>query len=162
MLMKKINCDGRRTMKEKMATLALSIVAVLAISGCGNAKGPQFNGFKEPTSGQANVYIYRTSSLGAAVTPDIHKTNVASGQDEIIGSIKPKGYIMTTIKPGINKFWAETEARNEVDLQADPDKIYCIEHYISIGFIAGHPQFKIVDMEQCKAEIKKTKLSLQD
>ena len=39
--------------------------------------------------------------------------------------------------------------------------IYCIEHYISIGFIVGHPQFKIVDIEKCKEEISKTKLSIE-
>jgi hypothetical protein len=148
-------------MTKKIAILALSSVAVLVISGC-SAKGPQFNGFKEPANGQSNVYLYRTSYLGAGVTPDIHKTNEANGQDEIIGSLKPNGYIMTTITQGMHKFWAKTEAQNEVDLQADPNKIYCIEHYISVGFFVGHPQFEIVDMEKCKKEIIETKLSLQN
>ncbi len=60
------------------------------------------------------------------------------------------------------KFWAKTEARNEVDLKVDPNQIYCIEHYISIGVIVGHPKFKIVDMAKCEEELKKTKLSVTD
>jgi hypothetical protein len=148
-------------MTKKLITIALTGAAILAMSGC-SAKGPQFNGFKEPAKGTSNVYVYRTSYFGAAVTPDIHKTNLKTNKDEIIGSIKPNGYIMTTITPGMHKFWAKTEAQNEVDLTANPSKIYCIEHYITFGFVVGHPQFKIVDMEKCKKEIVETKLSLQD
>ncbi len=148
-------------MKRRLLTLVLTGSAIMIMSGC-SAKGPRFNGFKEPAKGTSNVYIYRTSSMGAGVTPDIHKTNLKNNKDEIIGSIKPNGYIMTTITPGMYKFWAKTEAENEVKLEADPNKIYCIEHYISMGFVVGHPQFKIVDMEKCKKEIKDTKLSIQE
>jgi hypothetical protein len=148
-------------MKNKLIMTALTSATILVMSGC-SAKGPQFNGFKKPTNGQANVYVYRTSYLGAAVTPDIHKTNLSTNSDEVIGSIKPNGYIMTTITPGMYKFWAKTEAENEVKLEANPNKIYCIKHYISMGFVVGHPQFKIVDMEKCKKEIKDTKLSIQE
>jgi hypothetical protein len=129
------------------------------MSGC-SAKGPQFDGFKEPVAGKSNVYIYRTSYFGAIVSPNIYKTNIKINNDKIIGSVKPNGYIMTTITPGMHKFWARTEVQNEVYLTANPSKIYCIEHYITFGFFVGHPQFKIIDIEKCKKEIKETKLSL--
>jgi len=146
-------------MKKKLIIIALTSIALLTINGC-SAKGPQFSEFEQPTKGQSNVYIYRTSYLGAKITPDIHKVNLSTNDDEIIGSIKPNGYIMTKITPGMYKFWAKTEAKNEVKLKIDSNKIYCIKHYISMGFIIGHPQFKIVDMEKCKKEIKETKLSI--
>ena len=148
-------------MKKRVLKIAAISMAVLVMSGC-SAKGPQFSGFKQPVHGESNVYIYRTSYLGAAVIPDIHQTDLSTNKDNILGTIKPNGYIMTTITPGMYKFWAKTEAENEVKLEAIPNKIYCIEHYISIGFIVGHPQFKIVDMQKCKEEIKETKLSLPD
>ncbi len=132
---------------------------MLVIGGCG-AKGPQFSKFQEPNKGEANVYIYRTSYLGAAVTPTIHQTDLNTSNDKVIGTIKPNGYIMTTITPGMYKFWAKTEAENEVNLEINPNKIYCIEHYISMGFAVGHPQFKIVNMDKCKKDIQGTKLSL--
>ncbi|ADG92473.1 conserved hypothetical protein [Arcobacter nitrofigilis DSM 7299] len=147
-------------MRNKIITLALSGVALFIMSGC-SAKGPQFNGFNEPTKGNSNVYIYRTSSLGAGVTPNIHDTNLEDSTDKIVGNVKPNGYIMTTITPGMHKFWAKTEVTNEVNLNIDPNKIYCIKNYISMGFLVGHPQFEIVDMNKCKDEIKETKLSLQ-
>ena len=146
-------------MKRKIVSLAVASVAILVMSGC-SAKGPHFNGFKQPESGKSNVYIYRTSHWGLSNTPDIHQTNLTTKQDKIIGNIKPNGYMMTTITPGMYKFWAETEAKNEVNLKANPNKIYCIEHYLTIGFILNHPQFKLVDMQKCKEEIKETKLSL--
>ena len=148
-------------MKRKIITLSLTGMAIFIMSGC-SAKGPQFNGFKQPENGKSNVYIYRTSYMGAAVTPDIHQTNLETKKDIVLGSLKPNGYIVTTITPGMYKFWAKTEAENEVKLEANPNKTYCIEHYISMGFIVGHPQFKIVDMKKCEKEIKKTKLSIAD
>jgi uncharacterized secreted protein with C-terminal beta-propeller domain len=148
-------------MKKKLIMIALTIVAILVMSGC-SAKGPQFSGFKKPTHGQANVYIYRTSYLGAAITPEIYQANIDNSNYKVVGRIKPNGYIMTTITPGMYKFWATTEVKNEVILKVNPNKIYCIEHYISMGWLIGHPQFKIVDMRKCKEDIKETKLSIPE
>jgi hypothetical protein len=145
-------------MRRKVIITGLTTLTMLLLSGCG-ASGPKFEGFKKPSKGKANVYIYRTSYAGAAVVPDIHKTNLSTNKDEVIGSVEPNGYIMTTVKPDKYKFWAKTEVENEVQLKANPDEIYCIEHYISIGFLIGHPQFKLVDMEKCKKEIEHTNLS---
>jgi hypothetical protein len=97
-------------MKRKIISLVAIGIAVLVMSGC-SAKWPQFSGFKQPKSGKSNVCIYRTSYLGAAVTLDIHQTNLSTNEDVILGKIKPNGYIMTTIAPGMYKFWAKTEAK---------------------------------------------------
>ena len=144
---------------KKTVVLALSTTAIILFSGC-SAKGPQFTNFQQPEKGQSNVYLYRTSYFGGAIQPNIHKENISTKTDTIIGSIKPYGYIMTKVQPGKYQFWAKTEARNEVNLDIEPNKIYCIKHYITPGFFIGHPQFKIVDMAKCKKELKKTKLSL--
>ena len=146
-------------MRNKLLGFTFLSIAILFMNGC-SAKGPQFNGFKKPINGNANVYLYRTSYLGAAVIPDIHIIDLSNNKDKILGTIKPNGYIMTTIKPGKYKFWARTEAKNEVQIEAYSNKIYCIENYISIGFVVGHPQFRFVDMEECKKDIKETKLSI--
>ncbi len=130
---------------------------VVLVSGC-SAKGPQFKGFVQPVAGQSNVYIYRKSYMGAAVTPDIHQVNLSTKEEKNLGGLKPNGYILTTVEPGTYKFWARTEAKNEVTLKANPGTNYCIEHYISMGFLVGHPQFRIVDMQQCKQDIKKARL----
>jgi hypothetical protein len=69
---------------------------------------------------------------------------------------------MQTLKPGSYQFWGKTEARNEVNLNVEPNQIYCIQFYITPGFFLAHPQFELQDLAKCEPEIKKTKLSLQE
>jgi hypothetical protein len=145
-------------LKRKIIKSGAIITVAMLIAGC-SAKGPQFSGFSTPTNGKSNVYLYRDSSmLGGGVAPDIHELNVKTSKDIVLGHINRNGYILTTVNPGEYKFWAKTEARNEVDIQTKPNKVYCIKHYITAGFFVGHPQFKLVDMKTCKEEIQDTHL----
>lgn len=144
-----------------LQSLIIGAVAFTTFTGC-TAKGPKFQSFDKPKEDKSLVYLYRTGYLGAAVTPTITQKNLDTNLSISVGNIKPMGYIKTEVAEGNYEFWAKTEAKNEVNLKVEKGKIYCIEHYISIGFFIGHPQFKLVDMEQCKKEIKETHLSLQD
>jgi hypothetical protein len=148
---------------KKLIISGLSFTFVILSTGCSvKADGPQFNGFKTPEKGKSNVYLYRDSYFAAAVVPEIHQKNLNTNEDKIIGKIKPYGYIVTTVDPAQYQIWAKTEAKNEVNLDVKPNKIYCIKHYISMGFIVGHPKFKIMNMEKCKKEIEKTRLSIEN
>lgn len=148
-------------MNKNFHTIALSLCGVVIFAGC-SAKGPQFTKFDTPKEDKSLVYVYRTSGLGAAVTPKIHQTNLATQEDKIIGYVQPSGYIKAEVPEGDYQFWAKTEAKNEVDLKIEKNKIYCIENYISFGFFVGHPQFKQIPLEQCETEIKTTKLTIQE
>jgi hypothetical protein len=139
----------------------IGIVLLITLSGC-SAKGPQFQSIEQPIEGESNIYIFRTGILGQAVQPDIHHLDKQTNIDSVIGSVKPDGYILSKVKPGKHLYWAKTEARNEVEIVTKKNEIYCIEHYIGMGFFVGHPQFEIVDMEKCKKELKKTRLSLPE
>ena len=136
------------------------VLFVVIFTGC-SAKGPAFTEFEKPSEDKSLVYIYRTGIIGGSVTPDIHKKNISTNEDVIIGNVKPSGYIKTEVNEGNYEFWAKTEAKNEANIEVKKGNIYCIEHYISIGFFIGHPQFKIVDIEKCKEEITKTNLSIE-
>lgn len=141
--------------------LFIGAVSLTLFTGC-TAKGPQFTQFEKPKENKSLVYLYRTGIMGAAVTPTITQKNLDTNLALSLGNIKPMGYIKTEVDEGNYEFWAKTEARNEVNLKVKKGKTYCIEHYITIGFIVGHPQFKLVDMDKCEKEIKKTHLSLED
>jgi len=139
----------------------IGAVAFTTFTGC-TAKGPQFQEFDKPKEDKSLVYLYRTGVMGAAVTPTITQKNLDTNLSLSLGSIKPMGYIKTEVDEGNYEFWAKTEAKNEVNLKVEKGKTYCIEHYISMGFFVGHPQFKLVDMVKCEKEIKDTHLSLED
>jgi len=149
-------------MKKRVLLGLATVTGAMFITGCSSANGPQFTKFDTPKEDKSLVYIYRTSGLGAAVTPKIHKTNLVSNEDKVIGYVKPSGYIKEEVDVGKYQFWAKTEWKNEVDLEIEKNKIYCIENYISFGFFIGHPQFKLIPLEKCEAEIKTTKLTIQE
>ena len=144
-----------------LQSLLTGVVALTIFTGC-TAKGPQFTKFEKPKEGKSLVYLYRTSIIGAAVTPTITQRNLNTNVSLSLGNIKPMGYIKTEVNEGNYEFWAKTEAKNEVNIKVEKGKTYCIEHYITIGFFIGHPQFKFVDMAKCEKEIKKTYLSLDN
>lgn len=148
-------------MKNSLKITALALCGAFMFAGC-NANGPQFTKFDTPKDDKSLVYVYRTSGLGAAVTPKIHQTDLVTKEDKVIGFVQPSGYIMAEVKEGDYQFWAKTEAKNEVDLKIEKNKIYCIENYITMGFFVGHPQFKLIPLEKCETEIKTTKLTIQE
>lgn len=144
----------------RIATLGLFISTFLLFSGC-TAKGPQFEKFETPKQDEANIYIYRKAIIfGDGLQPDIHQTNLSTNEDKVLPKVLPDGYIMQALKPGEYQFWAKTEAKNEVNVHAEANNIYCIQHYVTPGAFVGHPQFELQDLKTCEVEIKKTKLSL--
>lgn len=149
---------------KKIYSISMAIIVLLGFGGC--AKGPQFTEFKKPNKDEANLYVYRKINVlmgGHNLNkPDIHQINTGTHEDDVLPQLQAGGYIMQTLKPGEYQFWAQTEARNEVNLKIEPNKIYCIQHYFTLGFLVPHPQFELQDLSKCETEIKDTKLSLQD
>jgi hypothetical protein len=147
---------------EKRNAIASLLISGLILGGC-TAKGPQFEKFETPQKGKSNIYIYRKAQFfGDGLRPDIHYTNLKTNSDTVLPKLLPDGYIKETVKAGNYKIWAKTEVQNEVIINAKENKNYCIQHYVTPGFFIGHPQFEIQDLNKCKPEIKKTKLSGQE
>lgn len=144
----------------QLLAIGLSVGALIVFNGC-TAKGPQFSAFEKPKPGEANLYVYRKAILfGDGLRPDIHKANMTTKEEDVLSPLQPSGYILETLKPGEYEIWAKTEAKNEVIFKAEADQIYCIQHYITPGFLIGHPQFELQDLAKCESGIKDTKLSI--
>lgn len=135
------------------------IGSMALLTGCATAKGPDFVKFEVPKENKSLLYIYRTSTTGFQIKPTIHKTNILTNEDDVIGFAEPQGYFYTDIDEGNYQIWAQTETKNEISINIEKNKIYCIEHYISLGLFAGHPEFKLINLSECEQEIKKTKRS---
>lgn len=145
----------------RIFTFGLSMGAILLLSGCSVAKGPQFIEFQKPNKDEANLYIYRKIAFwGGRLRPDMHQKNTKTNKDYVLPDLQRGGYIMQTLKPGSYQFWAKTETKNEVNLNVEPNQIYCIQFYTTPGFLLPHPQFELQDLAECELQIKETKLSL--
>lgn len=130
----------------------ISVGAAMFLSGCG-ASGQPFSQFATPKQDQGLVYVYRPSSvLGMGVYYDIHVTN-PTNPDLIAGELVNGSYVEVDVPVGENEIWGRTESKTSVTLDVKNGETYCVKGGVGIGFFIGRPNFEIVDMQTCQAEI---------
>lgn len=92
------------------------IVAAFLMIGC--ASGPSFNEYSASIpvmdSNTGRIYIYRTSSFGAAIQPKIPINR------EVVGSAVPKGFFYIDRPAGNYEISASTEAKRSLTLSLEP------------------------------------------
>lgn len=139
----------------KVSALSISIGAILLISGCAtipmetketSAKAKSFN---PPSEGNAGLYIYRDSILGAALKKDILV------DDKCIGESAPKVFFYEDVK-GNQEHKISTESEfspNELLLKVESGKNYFIRQYIKMGAFVGGANLEIIGEEEGKKAI---------
>lgn len=139
-------------MSKKTLWVMISVGAAMFLSGCG-ASGQPFSQFATPKQDQGLVYVYRPSSvLGMGVYYDIHVTN-PTNPDLIAGELVNGSYVEVDVPVGENEIWGRTESKTSVTLDVKNGETYCVKGGVGIGFFIGRPNFEIVDMQTCQAEI---------
>ena len=129
-----------------LATLAL-------IAGC--ASGPSYSEHSnvmqpvDPEKGR--VYMYRTTSMGAAVQPMVRVNDVD------VAKAKPKGFFYIDLPPGEHVVSASTEAERNLTLTLDAAEEKYVRLEIKIGAFVGHVKPVLVDSAVGLEEIQKTK-----
>jgi hypothetical protein len=92
---------------------------------------------------------------------DVHAKK-SDGSDVVIGNLKSGGYLKYKTKPDEIEFWAKTEAKSSVTIDAQANKMYCIKGEVGIGLFVGRPHLRIVDNVLCMQELKETSLSIDE
>ena len=140
-------------MKIGKAGLLTSLVAVAALAGC--ASGPAFEEYQAQMQavgdGNGRIYMYRPSSLGAAVKPAVRVNG-----DEV-GTATAKGFFYVDLAPGEYTIATSTEAERSLDVTLDADEEMYVRLEIKMGAFVGHVKPVLVDAAVGKEEIKKTK-----
>jgi hypothetical protein len=152
-------------MTRKLAAL-LAAVLVLAVAGC--AKMPLRADYVYETNPQiasadatsAAVYFLRESAfVGGGVSYFIFEDATK------IGLLKSGTYFVHKAAPGKHTYWAETEGKSSVTLDAQAGQTYYIEGGIGIGFWAGRPQLSEVTRpvaERILPDLKYVRLSTEE
>ena len=141
-------------MGRKFAVVSAAF-ALFVMSGC--ASGPAFEEYSStmeavsPDNGR--IYIYRVSSLGAAVQPKVRLDG------EPVGKAVPKGFFYLDLPPGEYVLSASTEAERSLSLALAAGEEKYVRLEVKMGFFAGHIKPVLVDPAEGMEELKKTKFA---
>ncbi|MDJ0793632.1 MAG: DUF2846 domain-containing protein [Woeseiaceae bacterium] len=140
-------------MKTRKAGLLALLATVVAFAGC--ASGPAFEEYESQMQavgdGKGRIYMYRPSSLGAAVKPAIRVNGDA------VGTSSAKGFFYVDLPPGDYTIAASTEAKRSLDVTLDAGEEMYVRLEMKMGAFVGHVKPVLVEASVGKEEIKKTK-----
>ena len=142
----------------------ISIVAVavtLLISGCASvemapqAESAKAKEFKDPSLGNAGVYIYRDSFVGKALKKDVWIDG------KCIGESAPNVFFYTEVEGGkTHKVDTESEfSPNSLEFMFEANKKYFVRQYIKMGVLVGGADLEQIPEEQGKIDVTKLEMA---
>ncbi|HHX06356.1 MAG TPA: DUF2846 domain-containing protein [Pseudomonas sp.] len=146
-------------MHKKFAVLGLSVAL---LQGCAsvNMESDQASykasNFSEPSPGFANLYIYRSTSVGQGLKKDVWLNNDCVGE-----TANNVFFLKEVIGEGAeHKVSTESEfSPNHMLFNAESGKNYYVEQYIKMGVFVGGANLRLVDETKAKQQIAKLKLA---
>lgn len=127
---------------------ALGIAA--GLGGCASS-GKTFSeasgGLPALAPGNARVFLYRTTVLGAAVQPSV-KMN-----DAVIGSAVPRGFFFVDRPAGEYQISTSTEVTRSLSLTLAPGQVRYVRLELGMGFFVGHVWPVLVEDAEALADI---------
>ena len=127
----------------------LAIAAAALVAGC--ASGPKYTEMQSsiPTlaADQGRVMFYRTTTLGAAVQPEVRLNGV------VVGSAVPNGFFWADRLPGACEVSTSTEVERKLTFTLDKGQVRYVRLNMSIGFFVGRVIPELVDNATGEKEI---------
>jgi len=141
-------------MKKKFKLLVL--VPILFLTACA-ATGVQFQKVSTIPEGKGVVYVYRPDSIvGAAIHYDVY-----AGENDLICDLIRGGYCLYYSKLGELELWGKTEAKSSITIDVKAGQEYYVKGGLSLGVLAGRPNFTLVTNTVGQEEIADCKLLLK-
>lgn len=132
-----------------------ALTASLLVTGCASVnmapkeESAKAKEFKQPSTGNAGVYIYRNSFVGKALKKDIWIDG------KCVGESAPDVFFYTEVEGG-KKHIIDTESEfspNPLELMFVAGKNYFIRQFIKVGVFVGGAGLEQVSEEQGKTDI---------
>lgn len=124
---------------------------VLLLTAC--ASGPKYSevasGFPALDPEQGRIYIYRPSSFGAAVRPNVTLNGA------VVGEAISYGFFYVDRAPGDYTLMTSTEVDRSLSLTLQAGQTRYVRLGISFGFVVGHVYPELVDNTVGAEEIRK-------
>ena len=145
-----------------MKLLSVFVVAAsLFMTGCASVnmatkeESAKAKEFKQPSSGNAGLYVYRNSFVGKALKKDIWIDG------KCIGESAPDVFFYTEV-PGEKTYKIDTESEfspNTLELTVASEKNYFIRQYISMGIFVGGAGLELMPEEQGKKDVAQLEMA---
>jgi hypothetical protein len=134
-----------------MNWLRALVIAAASILAAGCATGPSFNEMKSkiPALGKdtGRVFIYRDSSFGAAMQPQI------AINGKTVGTSRANGFFFVDLPAGEHRVSAATEVERSLTLALAGGQTRYVRAYISFGLVVGRINFDLVNPEAGEAAL---------
>lgn len=145
----------------KVAAKGLLLGAILFLSGCATIPmepketSMKAKSFNPPAEGNAGLYIYRDSMLGAALKKDIWVDG------KCIGESAPHVFFYEDVK-GNQEHTVSTESEfspNNLLVKIESGKNYFIRQYIKMGAFVGGANLELMGEEEGKKAITELEMA---
>lgn len=135
-----------------MGIKRFALVCAIALLASGCASGPKFAEVKSAIPAQkaneGRVYIYRNSSLGAAVTPTVMVNDKPAGESTAMG------FFFIDLPPGPVKVATSTETEHQLTFRLDSGQVRYVRLDVHFGLFVGRIQPQLVDNAEGAVQIE--------
>jgi hypothetical protein len=138
--------------------IAVGALAIATLGGCASVPmasadaDSKAKSFVAPSSGQANLYVYRNETFGAAIKMPLLLDN------QSIGDTGPHTYAFRELAPGKHVLVSKTEKDVTLDLDMQAGSTYYVWQEVKMGAFAARSALHIVDEQTGEAGVKQCKL----
>ena len=138
--------------------IAVCLLATAALAGCASVPMASADAdakaktFVAPSSGQANIYVYRNETFGAAIKMPLLLDN------QSIGDTGPHTYAFRVVTPGKHTITSKTEKDVNLDIDAQPGNTYYVWQEVKMGMFAARSDLHLVDEKTGENGVKECKM----
>lgn len=127
----------------------LSLMLLLLLAAC--ASGPKFetveNNLGATPGGKARIFFYRSTTLGAAIQPEIR----LNGQ--VVGKAEPQGVFFVDVAPGDMEVVTGSEVEKKLTFQTAPGDRRYVRMAVGLGVLVWRVIPELVDEPEARKEI---------
>jgi Protein of unknown function (DUF2846) len=143
-------------MTQKLFALT-TLIAALAMGGCASVPLADKEANREAKAfalnpGLANIYVYRTDSIGSAIAMPILLDGV------VIGKTAKKTFLLKQVHPGRHTIVSRTEVDVKLDVVTAAGQNYFVWQEIKLGSLRAGSELHLVDDATGKKGVKKCAL----
>ena len=131
-----------------MTAILCGAAAFGAVPALADAPAAAGYAIPAPPKGKGEVVFYRSNAfMGYAISCAVHEG------DKIVSHMPRGHYVIVVTEPGKHAYSVESEAKDTMTVEVEPDEIQYASCHIKMGIMAGRP----VLAPQTEAEFKATK-----
>jgi hypothetical protein len=129
------------------------VLSVAILSGC--ASGVKFADMNPELSSadpnEGRIFIYRKTTLGAAVKPKIRLN------EEVVGVSTARGFIFVDRPAGDYVVATSTEVKRNLSFVLEPSQTRYVRQKVNMGFFVGHVYSELVEEEEALKDLESCK-----